>query len=179
MMKKTYILIFSLFWSMFAQAQLVVTTIEKTTSRSPESSLLEFYDKTDGNDKAKGIILPIVDTPTPITEQGTLLFDAQDDKVKLRKSSGWEDLTDKSTQDYSSPGLDDSGEGAVIADGSIPSYTSAPAVLKLDSTKRAMILPHVQDVTEDIHNPEPGTIAYDMKSKSLAIFNGDYWFFWN
>lgn len=158
----------------YVQAQVA---IEKT-ELSSVGSLLEFNDQQTGG-VPKGIILPIVDSPDPSTEQGTLLLDATDNTVKYKSDNEWVNLTNASSTSYSSPDLNDEGEGAVISDGTVGLDDGGPAVLKLNSNKRAMVLPRVSDVTTQINNPEPGTIAYDMKSKSLAIFNGEYWFFWN
>ena len=158
----------------YTQAQVA---IEKTTLSSA-SSLLEFNDPESGG-VPKGIILPIVDNKNDAAEPGTLLLDATDDIVKYKNDTEWVNLTDASSTNYSSPDLVDGGEGAVISDGTVDLNEGEPAVLKLNSIEKAMILPRVSDVTTDIYNPEPGTIAYDKNSKSLAIFNGDYWFFWN
>ena len=151
--------------------------IEKTTLRS-EGSILEFNDVVEPNGESKGIILPILQDAST-AKQGALWVDATTKKVMYKSQEEAVALTDASTQEFSSSTNEEEGQGAIISDGSLPSFTDDPAVLKLDSNQKALLLPHVEDVTLDISNPEPGTIAYDVKSGSLAIFNGTHWYFWN
>ncbi|MBV7439851.1 hypothetical protein KRX57_00285 [Weeksellaceae bacterium TAE3-ERU29] len=151
--------------------------IDKSTLRS-SSSIMEFNDVKEANGEAKGIILPILQD-SGYAKEGALWLDANTKKVMYKSESGEVELTKASTQEIYLPTLEEVGEGVIISDGSLSDFTNDPAVLKLDSNQKALLLPHVNDVTKDISNPEPGTIVYDVKSKSLAIFNGEHWYFWN
>lgn len=51
-------------------------------------------------------------------------------------------------------------------------------VLSLNASDKAMVLPNVADATQ-LPSPQAGTIVYDRKSQSLAIYNGQVWNFWN
>ncbi|MCK0203139.1 hypothetical protein MWN41_08965 [Ornithobacterium rhinotracheale] len=171
-MRKRNIIITLLFLGIGLNAQVA---IEKTTFKS-EGSILEFNDQRDSGGVAKGIILPVVAEPDAQSVAGTIVYN--DKKVKYKSNDSWVDMTDSNSGEVVIPTEEEKGEGAIISD-SAPLNTSVPAVLKLESDNKALLLPQVNDVTVDINNPEAGTIAYDKKSKSLAIFNGEYWFFWN
>lgn len=152
--------------------------IEKVKLKS-KGSIMEFNDMREPNGKAKGIILPIL-TDTRKVKQGAIWFDAKSKKVMYKSASEEVALTNSADKEIVAPTSSSSAsEGVIISDGSLNKFTDDPAILKLDSKKAALLLPYVQDVTKDISNPEPGTMVYDAKSKSLAIFNGSHWYFWN
>ncbi|MRJ09967.1 hypothetical protein EDL98_02570 [Ornithobacterium rhinotracheale] len=173
-MKKITIISIFLF-SVISNAQIV---IEKENLRS-EGSILEFNDMKEPNGSAKGIILPILKDSSRAM-QGALWVDAKTKKVMYKSKDKSVELTEQANVLIPIPEGDNIPEaGVIVADDSMPEFSKDPAIFKLDSKKAALLLPYVQDVTKDISNPEPGTIAYDAKSKSLAIFNGNYWYFWN
>ena len=152
--------------------------IGKETFRST-GSILEFKDVVE-NGESMGIILPILSDSGNI-EEGALFVDGQTKKVMYKSKNEKIDLTSSASIDYTLPKSDNQPEkgGVVIYDDSVAEPAENTAILKLESKKAALLLPHVRNVTTDIVNPEPGTIAYDQQSKSLAVFNGEYWFFWN
>lgn len=173
---KKYIIISSLLVAGLSTAQVA---IEKTALRSPEGSILEFNDVVETTGVAKGIILPIVETIDSNTEQGTIYLDATNDKVVYQSETATVEMTPAAEVDLTSPALSDVSKGAVIRDGSIDLNTdTAPAVLKLSSDNKALLLPHVSN-TDTVVSPEPGTLVYEEDSHSLAIFNGTNWSFWN
>ncbi|MBV7439890.1 hypothetical protein KRX57_00480 [Weeksellaceae bacterium TAE3-ERU29] len=173
-MKKTIIISVLLLCNLIVKAQIA---IEKETFRS-NSSIMEFNDIVEPNGEAKGIILPIL-LDSSIAKEGALWVDSSTKKVMYQSGNGKVEMTEASIKEYSLPANGEIGDGITISDDSLLSSTDDSAVLKLESSEKALLLPHVNDVTKDISNPEPGTIAYDVSSKSLAVFNGDYWFFWN
>lgn len=169
-MKKLITLV-TLSFYLAANAQVAV---EKQTFRS-NGSILEFNDIKEPNGVAKGIILPVLQKTSNI-KQGALWVDAITKKVMYKSAQEKIALTEAATKDFTLPqNTDEAESGVIISDGSLS--TDDVAILKLDSNKKALLLPHIGDVTKDISNPEPGTIAYDVKSKSLAIFNGENWYF--
>lgn len=172
---KKIIILYIIFLCGLTQAQI---GIEKTNFRSP-NSIIEFNDMEENGGVAKGIILPILKDASSAKE-GALWVESKTMRVLYKsKKFGEVALTDSYMNSLPKPSYNEIGKGVIISDSSSPNFTDDPAVLKLESNNKALLLPHVNDVTTDISNPEPGTIAYDVKSKSLAIFNGDKWFFWN
>lgn len=154
----------------------------KKTSTSSTGSILEFNDKVSDatNGVNNGIILPTLDTPNAAISQGAIWVDASTNKVVLNNGgASLVELTNASTTNLSSSSSTESGDGVVISDGTITPQTTDPAILKLDSNSKAMILPRVNNVVSDITNPVAGMMAYDISSKSLAVYNGDTWHFWN
>ncbi|MEJ8587955.1 hypothetical protein JSO57_09725 [Riemerella anatipestifer] len=155
--------------------------IDKSTLRS-RSSILEFNDMQETNGSAKGIILPML-SDNSLVQQGALWFDLQNQKVMYKSATENVALTTSipnTTVVSAYTGAENSGiTGVVITRTPDKPYSSDPAVLKLDSKSTALLLPYINDVTTDFVSPEAGTIAYDGKSKSLAIFNGEHWYFWN
>ncbi|MFX1794895.1 hypothetical protein JZ929_09150 [Riemerella anatipestifer] len=155
--------------------------IDKSTLRST-SSILEFNDMKETNGSAKGIILPTLSDHS-LAQQGALWFDLQNQKVMYKSATANVPLTTAApnpavVSNYT--GTENTGmEGVVIRRTTENSSSDDPAVLKLDSKSTALLLPYINDVTTDLASPEAGTIAYDGKSKSLAIFNGEHWYFWN
>ncbi|MGV4529162.1 hypothetical protein [Ornithobacterium rhinotracheale] len=172
---KKIITISTLLFSVILNAQI---GIEKEKLRS-EGSILEFNDMKEPNGSAKGIILPILNDDSRAME-GALWVDAKTKKVMYKSKNKSVELTGRADVLISISGSDNNpNAGVIVADDSMPEFSKDPAIFKLDSKKAALVLPYVKDVTQDISNPEPGTIAYDGKSKSLAIFNGSHWYFWN
>lgn len=140
------------------------------------SSILEFPD----ND-TRGIVLPKVSSTLVVNpENGTLILDTVDKKVKYYKGDGaWEDLSvnngdvlDLSKQDA----LKEIKDAGTIISNDITENING--VLVLDSTSKALVLPRVENPHLNIISPPAGTIVFDTKSKMLCIFNGKEWAFW-
>ncbi|MXV37893.1 hypothetical protein GO491_04250 [Flavobacteriaceae bacterium Ap0902] len=171
-MRNIVLTIMCLFATSNANAQV---SIEKS-SITNNSTILDFYDEFVGG-VAKSLILPQVSDPTG--EEGSLVFDTTDQKIKFKNNTLWVDMTPAGNANVEAPATDDiaNNSGVIISDGT--KSTTDPAVLKLESKEKAMILPRVSDVEKALPNPEAGSIVYDIKSKSIAIFNGSVWSFWN
>lgn len=128
-----------------------------------------------------GIILPSVDVCPNFSNNnannGTFLFDATTKKVKMFENGIWIDLSD-------GPGSidniilnnnqDKTNVGVIIGSSS----TDAEGVLIIESTNKALILPHIQDPHINVKNPYPGMMCYDTTSNSLAVFDGIKWNYW-
>lgn len=128
----------------------------------------------------RGIILPWVTSSANVTGvvNGTLVYDTNDKKVKVKYNSGWKDLSIQSgTVDTSlqSSKTEQSTAQVIIGENT----TSAPGILVLEDTTRAMILPKVNQPHLNIINPAAGMMVYDTNKKQLAVFNGSAWTFWS
>ncbi|MDG4947050.1 hypothetical protein NMK71_11565 [Weeksellaceae bacterium KMM 9713] len=181
-MKNIYIILFTIVGFSMIQAQVAIEKDNVTNN----SVLLEFNDQAEGNTngKAKSIILPWVGA-NKTGEQGTIVYDATDKKVKLLKEGDvWVDLTNAGTEEVSNEvqGSTQDNAGVEITDGTFTESAEvtadAQAVLKLNSKDKALVLPRVNGI-EEVVNPQPGALVYDLKSKSIAVFNGSLWHFWN
>ncbi|MGQ1944398.1 hypothetical protein [Ornithobacterium rhinotracheale] len=150
--------------------------IGKETFRS-KGSILEFFDAEEGG-PSKGIILPTLSSEKNARE-GAMWLDFNRKRVFYKTRKKEIALTDATNSVLTEEKNDDAGQGILITDSSIKTITGYKASLKLESKKAALLFPHVFDVTTDIPNPVAGIIAYDKKTKSLAIFNGEKWYFWN
>jgi len=145
-----------------------------------------------GNDSNKGIILPIAEiSPRIVYENGTLLVDKEDKKIKVYQNQKWLDLTDVGSfiveRDSNGNALTtavalnpseeiEDNEGVTIG---IPLNTiKTEGVLVLESTDKALILPKVANPHTSIKSPVAGTICYDTVSNSMAIFDGKVWSYW-
>ncbi len=137
------------------------------------SALLDFASGT-----TKGIILPAVDA-APVTlsvqNNGTLLFDKTDKKVKMWENGSYVELSDEGdSSEIVTNTSSEIGEGVIIG----TETSNAVGVLILESTDKALILPRVINPHLNIKSPYPGTICYDIASKTLAVFDGSAWHFW-
>lgn len=142
----------------------------------------------------KGLILPYVRTmPTsPNVTPGTIILDATDQtkaKVKyyapgnaLADANGWVDLSNNNEANITTAMsgqptavTEDTSSKAVIG----ATSSAARGVLVLESTTKAMVLPHVAN-TDDVKDPAPGMMVYINKTgaKRLAVFNGSKWTYW-
>ena len=65
-----------------------------------------------------------------------------------------------------------------MAIGANPTLDSAPGILVLTDTNKAMILPKVASPHLNIINPSAGMMAYDTVKRQLAVFNGTVWSFY-
>lgn len=174
---KNSILISFILFSFIANAQVA---IGKTTVASQSVSL----DFGTGN---RGLILPWVTNVASVTGaiNGTMAYDLADKKVKVKYASGWKDLSVNASGTTIDPLT--TIDGAVIQNAAtesstakvaIGALTSAPGVLVLEDTNKAMVLPKVANPQTNIINPAPGMMVYDTATKLLAVFNGSVWTFW-
>ena len=142
---------------------------------------LEFADTED-----RGIILPYVEDKSGISEEGTIIYDIADHKVKCLKDGGiWVNLSeDDGTTDtigvadiniQTSKTEKANAKTVIGADGA---SNTTPGILVLSDTDKAMILPRVASPHLNIFNPAPGMMVYDTTAKQLAIYNGKSWTFW-
>lgn len=175
-MKKIYLTLVFCFGLSVLNAQVV---IEKASITPP--SILDFPTiSSSGTGIADGgIALPRADnTDKAGITSGTFLVDASTKKVRYYGET-WVDLTPvKSTNIVSyDASFQEKGEGIHISDNSVTE--TLKGVLTLSSDNKALQLPVVEDVTQLPEPPYAGMICYDKKSKSLAVFNGEKWSFWN
>ncbi|SDE97574.1 hypothetical protein [Epilithonimonas hungarica] len=137
---------------------------------------LEFSDT-----ENRGMILPYVEDKSGIVEDGTVIYDMTDKKVKYLKDGNWFDLS-----------VDANGQADAIIQGpdKIEKTTAKTAIgvngatdttqgiLVLTDTNKAMILPKVASPHLNIINPSTGMMVYDTTKKQLAVYNGTVWSFW-
>ncbi|RKT01492.1 hypothetical protein [Chryseobacterium defluvii] len=158
-----------LLFSTFAFSQVA---IGKTTVTNNSVSL-EF------GPENRGIILPWVNSAASVTGavNGTLIYDTNDKKVKVKYATGWKDLSVNSTGvvDTSLQSPLTEKPGAKV---SIGTPSAVPGILVLEDSNKAMILPKVASPHLAIINPAPGMMVYDTTAKQLAVFNGSVWSFW-
>lgn len=134
----------------------------------------------------RGLLLPWVDSEAAVTgvENGTLVYDASDHKVKVKYASGWKDLSivEGTTINPISniDGMDIQSALVENADAkvSIGEPTSVNGIFVLEDTNKAMVLPKVSAPHTNIINPTPGLIVYDPTTQELAVFNGTDWAYW-
>jgi hypothetical protein len=126
----------------------------------------------------KGIVLPMVEV-LPIgaaATNGTFLIDKTDGRVKVRQNGVWVNLTRISNlSSYAVNPSADTSDGVIIGAAS----SSASGVLVLESTSKALMLPKVASPHLNIKSPYPGLLCYDTDKNSIAIFNGESWYYWN
>jgi hypothetical protein len=135
-----------------------------------------------GDNENKGLILPYVTDKSAITEKGTILFDATDNKVKyLKDTNTWFDLSidTTGTADLSIQGNDKTEQpGAKVSITTTSGDNPTSGILVLQDTNKAMILPKVASPHLNIINPSAGMIVYDTAARQLAVYNGTVWSFW-
>ncbi|MDQ8006599.1 MAG: hypothetical protein REI64_17480 [Pedobacter sp.] len=167
-MKKILVTSVILLIGIIAKAQTLIET--KTTSSA--SAVLDFARGT-----TKGIILPAVEALPASPANGTFLFDARPTelKIKMYQNGTWVELSGAGTNNsvpYS--GTVDNAKKTVIGSRS----SAADGVLVLESTNKAMVLPHVANPHLTVKGPVAGMMCYDTVTKSLAVFNGTVWSYW-
>lgn len=136
------------------------------------STLLEF------GSENKGIILPSVDS-APGAVGGTFIVNTNDKAVQYHNGSDWTNLTlsgEAVANRYVNTQIADKAtdQGVIIG----ANTSSKPGVLVLESTTKAMILPKVSNPHTNFKSPVAGTMVYDTNSDSLAVCDGQNWFFW-
>ncbi len=153
------------------QAQVAIGQDEVTSA----SVSLEFK-----ANEGRGLLLPWVDSETAVAGvvNGTMVYDASENKVKVKYASGWTDLSVESAGGSftlpSQPASEKSSAKVTI--GGDGTDTTA-GILVLADTDKAMVLPKVED-TDDVINPAPGMMVYVENKQVLALFNGSDWTFW-
>lgn len=132
------------------------------------------------NTENKGLILPYIENRTAITENGSIIYDITDHKVKYLKDGSWFDLSvdTTGTADISIQTGKTEIATAKTAIGANGATDTADGILVLTDSNKAMILPKVASPHLNIINPAPGMMAYDTVKKQLAIYNGNVWSFW-
>ena len=136
----------------------------------------------------RGLILPYVETKTGITENGTIIYDVTDHKVKYLKDFGtglWANLSEDDgtaatigTANIAIQTLKTDSNSAKAAIGTTAATDTTPGVLVLTDADKAMILPRVASPHLNIINPAAGMMVYDTTKRQLAVYNGTVWSFW-
>jgi hypothetical protein len=155
------------------------------------SSIIEFGGETATNatndsetTNFRGIILPSVTSSPAFTsvtpssanpQNGTFVFDRQIMKVRMFENGKWTDMTDTGTVSgiITSSGTA-TGEGVIFGS----STSSAEGTLILESSDKAIVLPHIKDPATKVKSPYQGMMCYDTLSNSVAIFDGLNWSYW-
>ena len=169
---KSNILIFAMMLSAIATKSQVAIGKQSVTNTSVS---LEFTDA-----ENKGLILPYIENKTAIIENGSIIYDATDHKVKYLKDGSWFDLSVDTTgqADLSIQSAKNEVATAKTVIGTDGATNSTSGILVLSDTDKAMILPRVASPHLNIINPAPGMMAYDTTKKQLAVYNGTVWSFW-
>jgi len=162
--------------STFAYSQMAIGK-ENVSSKSVS---LEF------GTENRGLLLPWVTDENSVVdaENGTMIFDTSDKKVKIKLDYGWQDISTEAGTTINpltkKDGLDiqNSLTEAQQAKVSVGPETSTPGILVLEDTNKAMVLPKVASPHLNIINPTPGLLVYDTATSQLAVFNGKVWTFW-
>lgn len=125
----------------------------------------------------RGLILPYVEDKSGISQDGSIIYDTTDKKVKYLKSGSWFDLSvdDAGDVDLSIQTSKTEKTGAKV---SIGTQTSTNGILVLEDSNKAMILPKVASPHLNIINPSAGMLVYDTTARQLAVYNGTVWSFW-
>ena len=145
------------------------------TGLTNSSVSLEFSDT-----ENKGIILPYIEDKSGITENGSVIYDNSDHKVKYLKDNSWFDLSVDNTgkADISIQQSKTEIRTAKTGIGTNSDADTTDGILVLSDTDKAMILPKVASPHLNIMNPAPGMMVYDTTKKQLAVYNGTVWSFW-
>lgn len=170
----------------FAMILLIMITIKSQVAIGKQvvsntSVSLEF-----ATTENKGLILPYVTDKSSISENGTLVYDTTDYKVKYLKNGTWSNLSEDDgttatigTANLSIQGVDKTDNAsAKTVIGVDASTNNIKGILVLSDTNKAMILPKVASPHLNIINPAPGMIVYDITARQLAVYNGKVWSFW-
>lgn len=143
------------------------------------STILDFNSQT-GN--VKGIILPAVDdlskalSSDPASNNGTFLYNKANQKIQMYENNVWKDLSDTgSSNNLVINTSDEKSGGAIIGS----STSAAKGILILESSDKAMILPRISEPHKNVKSPYPGMMCFDTVSRTLAVFDGMKWNYWN
>lgn len=149
------------------------------TAANKTSVLMEFSNA--GN---RGIILPYITDKTGLTTPGSIILNATTPtaaKVEYYNGTTWVDLSVQTANVSAFLGIQPAAKENANAKMIIGSATStADGILVLESANKAMVLPVVSSY-QDIVNPAPGMMALVNNGgiKTLAVYNGNQWSFWN
>lgn len=132
------------------------------------------------NTENRGLILPYIEDKSGITENGTVIYDVSDHKVKYLKGNAWFDLSVDATgtADISLQTAKDENVAAKVVIGTDGGTNTIPGVMVLSDTNKSMVLPSIANPHVNIITPAPGMMAYDTVKKQLAVYNGTVWSFW-
>lgn len=177
-MKNIIIAIALVFISISTHAQIAIGGKQTITNNAVS---LEF-----DNIENRGLILPYVETKTGITENGTIIYDVTDHKVKyLKEGTTWINLSEDDTTaatvgvaDISIQTTKVEQTNAKTAIGANGATDTTDGILVLTAADKAMILPKVASSHLAIINPAPGMMVYDTTKRQLAVYNGKVWSFW-
>lgn len=136
---------------------------------------LEFTDT-----ENKGLVLPYIEDKSAITENGSVIFDNTDHKVKYLKDNSWFDLS-VDTKGKSDVSIQQSKTELATAKTGIglnSTTDTTPGILVLTDTDKAMILPKVANGYLNIMNPAAGTMVYNTATRQVEVYNGTVWSFW-
>ncbi|WP_228374687.1 hypothetical protein [Chryseobacterium sp. FH1] len=137
-----------------------------------------------GNTEDRGLIVPYVENKSGIEEEGTIIYDVSDYKVKyLKNNNTWVSLSEDDgtsatigTVDLSIQGSDKTeNTTSKVAIGSVD---GANGILVLTDNNKAMVLPKVASPHLRINKPAAGMMVYDTNARQLAVYNGTSWSFW-
>lgn len=161
------------------------------TSVSGNNSILEFAGNTTDNlptnsetTNFKGIILPgVTASPTfsnvnPSTnnpQNGTFIFDRQLQRIRMYENGVWINLSETGSAAGMVPATGMEQEAGVIIGAST---SNATGVLVLESSNKAIILPHIKNPHTTVKSPYPGMMCYDTFSNSVAFYDGANWNYW-
>ncbi len=164
---KKIIVIITLFHMGALSAQIA---IEK--NQVDGDGLLDFAPNT-----TKGILLPIVETLPANAVGGTLLMDKNDQTLKMNVEAAWVPLSDAGSVAGAvfNTNNEIAGQNRIIVGSDT---TTAPGVLVMESSNKALILPKVATPHLNVKSPYPGMICYDTVSKTMAVFDGLKWSYW-
>lgn len=149
------------------------------TAANKTSVLMEFSNA--GN---RGIILPYITDKTGLTTPGSIILNATTPtaaKVEYYNGTTWVDLSVQTANVSAFLGIQPAAKENANAKMIIGSATStANGILVLESANKAMVLPIISSY-QDIVNPAPGMMALVNNGgiKTLAVYNGNQWSFWN
>lgn len=155
------------------------------------STILDFADTTateSPTDKEttnyKGIILSAVESSptftvvTPTTNNpnnGTFLFDKASKKIRMFENGTWVDLSNAgNSSNVIVNSSAETGKGVIIGS----ETTNAQGVLVLESSDKAVIIPHIKNPHTTVKGPYPGMMCYDTVSNTIAVFDGSNWNYW-
>lgn len=174
-MKKSTVLTIALLTTCAVKSQVA---IGKQNISNPSVSM-EFADN-----ENRGMILPYIEVKGGITQEGTIIYDITDHKVKYLKNGGqWVNLSEDDGTVATIGIADLSIQGSnkienILAKTTIGLLTSTNGILVLEDSDKAMILPKVATPHLNILDPAPGMMVYDTVKKQLAVYNGKVWSFW-
>ncbi|MBT2621847.1 hypothetical protein [Chryseobacterium sp. ISL-6] len=124
----------------------------------------------------KGIILPVLTEANSTPSAGTIrMYNKVIQGVTSSGVVNFSDPGDTAAVTFNTSTPQAASVNSVIIGAATSAATGGALVLESDT--KALILPHVSNV-ETMPSPYPGTICYDVRSKTFAMFDGKVWNFW-